>query len=391
MKHSPDQIDTSFFDPWVVGLIQECGFKKWTEIQELVLPELCRSSTRLKSDDMIVAPTGSGKTLAYTLPILQDLNREKYGVHTLILVPTVELVTQVADQVALFGQPIDCRIVKLSGGNARHNQVKDLKQNPNVVIGTIGRTLDLLHEPEVRNRFKKLKYLVLDEADELVSHSNIDSMKQIINILPSAQRRKLILCSATIDTSVVEFQNEFGRSGKLSKHCSGLLNSEQAENDHMHKHADINKDQLALCLSKTLTHYFIICRRELRLAHVIYLLEQQDEFRGCKVDDPLQFERDRGVVIDEQGKRTLNSKLVKDRNVAQGIIFVDRSSDATYLKHALEELKFPAVELHGDMLAEERRSAMLDFKRQKALILVATDVASRGLDVPSVKWVINYG
>ena len=142
--------------------MQNLGLKKPTPIQENCIPAI------LKGDNCVgCAKTGSGKTLSFALPILQTLSDDPYGIYALVLTPTRELAFQIADQFRVVGKPISLRDVVVVGGRDIVLQGQELSKRPHIVIATPGRLADHLESCDTFT-LKKIKYLVLDEADRLL-------------------------------------------------------------------------------------------------------------------------------------------------------------------------------------------------------------------------------
>lgn len=161
-----------------------------TPIQINCIPEI------LKGKDCIgAAKTGSGKTLAFALPILQQLCEDPYGIYALILTPTRELAFQIADQFAVIGKPINLRHTVIVGGMDMVAQGLALEKRPHIVVSTPGRLADHLQSCNTFS-LSKIKFLVLDEADRLLSGQFDEQIKTIFNVLP--KKKQNLFFSATI-------------------------------------------------------------------------------------------------------------------------------------------------------------------------------------------------
>lgn len=180
------------------------GIKKPTPVQANCIPAI------LDGKDCIgAAKTGSGKTLAFALPILQTLSDDPYGIYALILTPTRELAYQIADQFMVLGKPMNLRTCVIVGGMDIIEQGKQLSRKPHVVISTPGRLADHI---ESCNTFSlaKIKYLVLDEADRLLSGSFDEQIKTIFKVLP--KKKQSLFFSATITDTIQKLQDMTGNS-----------------------------------------------------------------------------------------------------------------------------------------------------------------------------------
>jgi ATP-dependent RNA helicase DDX49/DBP8 len=302
-----------------------------TPIQSLCIPPI------LRGDDVIgIAATGSGKTAAFALPILQDLHRDPRGVFALVLSPTRELALQIADQFRALGAP-DTSCVAAVGGLNILEQASLLERRPHVVVATPGRIQDLLaSNPTIKRAFAGLKYLVLDEADRLLEASFGESLAAILGCLPAG--RRTLLFTATVSPQL--------RAIAKRKNVP-LLNAEAA--------ADATDALSAVQLSPGLDQRYVHIPQLVKEAYLSWLLES--------------FFPDRPVIV-----------------------FTPTVDTAQVLTFTFQKLGVPGgcVGLHGGMHQGARLAALSKFRLGTARVLFATDVAARGLDIPSVELVVNY-
>lgn len=282
----------------------------------------------LKGRDVIgLAETGSGKTLAFALPVLHSLLANPKPYHTLILAPTRELCLQIQEHFNAIGGAFNLKTIVIIGGLDLMSQATALvNQKPHIIIATPGR---ILHHLENTKGFSlsKASYLVLDEADKLLNLNFEESLDKILECLP--KKRNTLLFSATMTNKVNKLQR------------ASLVNPVKVE-------ASSRKHQTV----KTLTQNYLFIPEKYKESYLIYLA---NEFAHQSL-----------------------------------IIFVVTCKSAMKLTLLLRNLGFEAVPIHGQMNQTKRINALTKFKSQEKNILVATDVASRGLDMPSVDLVINY-
>jgi ATP-dependent RNA helicase DeaD len=178
--------------PELLQTVAELGYVEPTPIQAEAIPHL------LNGQDVIgQARTGTGKTAAFTLPMLQNMDGD--GLQTLILTPTRELAIQVADAVYRYGHKLGVRVLPIYGQQSYTRQMKRLEKGVHVVVGTPGRTLDLIQKGALD--LSSVRYLVLDEADEMLKMGFIEDVEAILNAT-EADLRQTTLFSATFSDSI---------------------------------------------------------------------------------------------------------------------------------------------------------------------------------------------
>jgi len=291
----------------------------------------------LKGQDCVgCAKTGSGKTLAFALPILHTLSDDPYGIYALILTPTRELAYQIADNFRVIGKPIGLRDVVVVGGRDMVLQGRDLATRPHIVIATPGRLADHLESCKTFS-LKKIKYLVLDEADRLLEESGgfAGQLKTIFDNLPS--KKQTLLFSATITESMEELRTKINMNDQVFK----WEQNEQVDD------------------MKTVEN--------LKQSYVLTPVGARDAYL---------------VMIVKNFVEKLPLGLI--------VIFAKTCKSVQLLSMTLTKSGFPAEALHSGRLQKERMAALSTFRSCQVKILVATDVASRGLDIPQVQLVINH-
>lgn len=298
------------------------------------------------------AQTGSGKTAAFLLPILQRLSEDPFGIFALILTPTRELACQISQQVQAFGASLPVRQCTVIGGVDMTAQSNQLDRLPHVVVATPGRLADLLkgsRPPRLRN----VRFLVLDEADRLFDRSFAPDLHVILTSLPDSSRRQTLLFSATMDKNMAQMQ---ALGGEDLYKWKATRNSVVVE---------------------TLDQRYLFMPEQVRPAYLYKLMDKLGPLQDD--EDP---EDESNQTFDENGAFVPRMRSV--------IIFVQRCSDCQLVYETLLNLKFQAVALHSRLSQRRRLAALGKFKDSRCRILVATDVASRGLDIPDVDMVVNY-
>ena len=295
--------------------IEVAGFVEPSPIQELAIPVI------LDGKDVVgQAHTGTGKTAAFGLPILNKLELDG-SVEAVIIVPTRELATQVSDEIFRFGKFLGINTATVYGGSSYSRQLKHI-QKASVIVATPGRFLDLLRGGKIDIA---PKYVVLDEADEMLDMGFLDDIKEIFTFMPSD--RQTLLFSATMPKAIKDLASRI------------LQNPE---------FITITKNEVT---NSKITQSF-------------YVVEEA--------------ERDEALV-----------RLLDYKDPHKAIVFCRMKSEVDRVTTMLISLGYTAKGLHGDMEQRQREETIRAFKKDLE-ILVATDVAARGLDVSDVSHVFNY-
>ncbi|KAG4306311.1 hypothetical protein PORY_000299 [Pneumocystis oryctolagi] len=317
---------------WIIETLEKISIKKPTAIQTACIGPILQGKNCIGS-----AETGSGKTMAFALPIIQILSQDPYGVFALILTPTRELALQISDQLAILGASIDLKQITVIGGVDMMTQALMLIKRPHIVIATPGRLADHIrsNKHETINVFKRVRFLVLDEADRLLSSSFSQDMQECISILPEANNRQTLLFTATITDAIKQLQTQSSKSGKKPLFVYNIVTS-----------------NLAIPLSLVQTYIFVP-------SHVkeAYLY------------------------------RIFSTQEYKKKST---IVFANRTRTAELLFRTFRILELDVTVLHSEMPQKRRTRSLERFKTEANKILIATDIASRGLDIPFVELVINY-
>lgn len=300
-----------------------------TSIQAQSIPAILKGKNVLG-----IAQTGSGKTAAFALPILHKLSADPYGVFALVLTPTRELAFQIADQISSFGITLKTRVAVVTGGQSMQEQEAELAQKPHFVVATPGRLLWIFKNTDIR--FRKIKFLVLDEADRLLDDAALGlEVDEILSFLPEPDTRQTLFFSATSSPALQTIAQE-----------GGFV---------------IASPTVSHSLNETLDEYYWLAPQSVKDAYLVALLRA-----FLKLDD---------------GERAI------DRTV---IVFVATCRVAQQLYYTLRNLEIDATPLHSLLKQTQRMASLGKFRSMRTRILICTDVASRGLDIPSVSLVVNY-
>jgi ATP-dependent RNA helicase DeaD len=297
------------------------GYEKPTVIQEKAIPQIISSTDDLKA----FAQTGTGKTAAFSLPILELLDDKNGNVQAIILSPTRELAVQIGNNIKDFCKFLpDVKVTTVYGGSSMEDQIRSLKRGSQIVVGTPGRTVDLIKRRALK--LGNVQWLVLDEADEMLNMGFKDELDKVLEATP--ETKQTLLFSATFPreveaiarnymTNPVEITSGEKNSGSENVSHEFYSVTERTRYPALKRIADLNPDIYAIIFCRT--------RRE-------------------------------------------------TQEVADNLIRDGYSADS----------------LHGDLSQGQRDSVMGKFRKKTIKILVATDVAARGLDVTELTHVLNH-
>lgn len=307
--------------PALMQAVDELGYESPTPIQERAIPALMSGR-----DVLGQAQTGTGKTAAFALPMLHglDIDGERTHVQGLVVAPTRELAMQVAQAIYEYGRHRGVRVLAVYGGQSYTHQISRLQRGVDIVIGTPGRMLDLIHRGVLD--LSGVRYLVLDEADEMLSMGFIEDIEAILSETPST--RQTALFSATLPEPIRQLADRY-------------MSAPEA--------ITINPQRLTV--AETEQRYY---------------------------------------VVNEEDKLAALTRLLEMEAMTSVLIFTRTKVRAAELAEALFARGIQAEALHGDLSQPARETVMNRFRRGQITVLVATDVAARGLDIEGVSHVINY-
>jgi superfamily II DNA/RNA helicase len=303
----------------ICSVLLELGYETPTEIQQKAIPEL------LSGRDILArSETGSGKTFAFGLPIIQMASKSVQTIEALVVCPTRELCVQVADEIKKVASKVNIRTCAVFGGSNIDRQIDALKRNPNIVVGTPGRIIDLLKRNKIK--LENIKTLVLDEADEMLDMGFRPDIEKIIEHTNSD--RQTVLFSATIPQEIKDIVDKYQKNSIT---------------------IEIGTENKAL--DKITQSY---------------------------------------LFVDQKHKQEVVKELFMTDVFGKTILFVNTKRYAEELESSLNKSGIESKAIHGDLRQSERKRVLQGFKDGKFDILIATDVAARGLDIKEIKYVVNY-
>ena len=307
------------------------GYDTPTPVQHEAIPAVLRGR-----DVWARARTGSGKTAAFILPILHALSanpgRAPRQVRALVLVPTRELAAQISEAIGRYGRylPRPLKTCLAVGGVSANPQMMALRGGADLVVATPGRALDLVKQNALR--LSSVETLVLDEADRLLSLGFADELTSLLELLPT--RRQNLLFSATFPQAV-----------------------------------------------QTLAA---------RLLHEPTRIDVETSAPPAGAPEALGAIEQRAIAVDTDKRTLLLRRLLETHAWSHVLVFVASRHGADHLALKLNRAGIPASALHGELSQGARTQALADFKAQRVKVLVATDVAARGLDIVQLPAVVNY-
>lgn len=301
--------------------LTDLGYEKPTVIQEKAIPQIISSTDDLKA----FAQTGTGKTAAFSLPILELLDDNSGNVQAIILSPTRELAVQIGNNIKEFCKYLpNVKVTTVYGGSSMEDQIRSLKRGSQIVVGTPGRTVDLIKRRALK--LGNVKWLVLDEADEMLNMGFKDELDKVLEATPDT--KQTLLFSATFPREV-----------------------EAIARNYMTKPVEITSGEKNAG-SENVSHEF-------------YSVTERTRYPALK------------RIAD------LNPDIY-------AIIFCRTRRETQEVADNLIRDGYSADSLHGDLSQGQRDSVMGKFRKRTIKILVATDVAARGLDVTELTHVLNH-
>ncbi|MBB4826876.1 ATP-dependent RNA helicase DeaD [Sporosarcina luteola] len=299
--------------------LQRMGFEEATPIQEGTI------TFGMEGRDVIgQAQTGTGKTAAFGIPIIEKIDMNDPSVQALIIAPTRELAIQVSEEIYKVGYGKRARVLTVYGGQEIGRQIRALRNNPQIVVGTPGRILDHINRRTLK--LNKVQTLVLDEADEMLNMGFIEDINTILENVPS--ERQTLLFSATMPGPIRKIAETFMKDPEVVKIKSKEMTVENIE------------------------QFF--------------------------------------VKSQESEKFDILTRLLNVHQPELAIVFGRTKRRVDELSHALSIRGYLAEGIHGDLTQAKRMSVLRQFKENKIDVLVATDVAARGLDISGVTHVYNF-
>lgn len=305
----------------IMESLDNLGFVEPSPIQAKAIPFILKE----KKDLIALAQTGTGKTAAFSLPILNQIQKDERGLQAIILCPTRELCLQISEDIkklANFSKNITT--IAVYGGERMDFQIRALRNGVNIVVGTPGRTHDLIRRKVLK--LQNIKWLVLDEADEMLNMGFKEDLDAILGQTP--ENRQTLLFSATMSKSVFSITNRY------------MNNAHEISAGEKNIGAD-------------------------KVSHEYYTVRAGDRFEALK-------------------------RILDSLPEVYGIVFCRTRRETQEIADKLNRANYEADALHGDISQNIRTKIMGKFKRKDIRLLIATDVAARGIDVSNLTHVINY-
>lgn len=319
--------------PRLLAAITKIGYTKPTVIQQEVIPYLMSEE---KKDLVALAQTGSGKTAAFGVPLAQKLDPANDQVQALILSPTRELAAQIQETLNPLIESVGLRSMTVYGGTSYNDQRAKIRYKPQVIIATPGRLVDLLNQKAFS--LSNLRVLVLDEADRMLSMGFEEDLQFILDCTHAKNEDtkgggraacQTWLFSATMGPGIKRILNRYLTSPKIIEQVTGNAG-----------------------VSSTLEHQYLAVKSGFRSQALMQILKTLEDFYG--------------------------------------IIFCQTKKDVSDVEAMLLQNKISCMSLHGDKVQKDRERVLKLLKEEKFSVLIATDVAARGLDVKNLKHVVHY-
>lgn len=308
-------------DQKIVDSITKMGYDKPTPIQSLVIPHVLQN----EGDIVALAQTGTGKTAAFGLPLIQKLDPRARQTQALVLSPTRELCVQIAENLHNYlPKGEQYHVVAVYGGTSIMGQIREIKRGADIVVATPGRLMDLIERKAIN--ISEIKYIVLDEADEMLNMGFRDDIEHILSFTP--EEKFVWLFSATFSSDIRKIANKYMKS----------------------------PTELAASLPNTVNE---------NIEHQFMVVEERHRFEALK-------------------------RIVDSTPELFGLVFCRTKSDTQEVAERMMKEGYVADSLHGDLSQQQRDRVMAKFRNRTLNLLVATDVAARGIDVDDITHVIHY-
>ena len=306
--------------PEMLKAVADMGYEEASAIQSETIPLL------LQGHDIIgQAQTGTGKTAAFAIPIIENLDSEMQEIQAIVMCPTRELVIQVTDGFRkLMKYKENFYVVPVYGGQEIDRQFKALKKNPQIIVGTPGRTIDHIKRGTIK--LDHIRFVVLDEADEMLDMGFREDIEMILEQTP--KNRQTVMFSATMPDSIAKLMRKHQKNPSRIDVTHEKINTPKIEQ-----------------------HYY---------------------------------------ELQEHAKSEALARLIDMYNIKLALVFCNTRNRVDELVEILKSRGYFAEGLHGDMNQKQRDKVMGNFRNGSVEILVATDVAGRGIDVQDIEAVFNY-
>ena len=304
----------------MLNCLHKKGFEEPTPIQARTIPFLLAN----EKDLIGKAQTGTGKTAAFGIPIIENIVPNSKKVQAIILAPTRELAIQVTEELSSFAEEQKTRVIAVYGGQPIERQISRLQRGVDIVVGTPGRVIDHLQRRTLD--LSHVKYVVLDEADEMLNMGFVDDIESILKAAP--KERRTVLFSATMPSHIERLAKNYMMDYELISVLS----------------EKVNRDNIQ---------------------QVYFEVSQQDKFESL-------------------------FRIIDVEESFYGMVFCRTKVDADEIAHKLANRGCRAEAIHGDLSQGQREKVLQKFRARQVTALVATDVAARGIDIGDLTHVINY-
>jgi len=308
----------------ILEALESKGYTSPTPIQAQAIPHL------LEGKDLLgIAQTGTGKTAAFALPILHNLAKTRCKINpksmrVLILTPTRELASQIADNIKIYGKALGFKHIVIFGGVGENPQITAMSKGLEIVIATPGRLLDLTEQGYIK--YDQLEVFVLDEADRMLDMGFINDIRRIIKLLP--EKRQTLLFSATMPHDIANLANSILR--------------EPVRVEVTPQSTTVEKIEQRVCF------------------------------------------------VEKTNKPMLLKHILETEDVKAALVFCRMKHGANKVEEYLQKNGIKAAAIHGNKTQGARERALKSFRDGEVRVLVATDIAARGIDIPLVSHVINF-
>ena len=347
-----DSFDDMKLEKWIKKVIAYLSYKNPTIVQKYIIPQILNDKSVIA-----VSKTGTGKTASFCLPILSELSKDPYGLYSIILEPTRELVIQVEEKLKLFSTGFNLRMCSIIGGEDYTTQLKELDKIPHIIIATPGRLVTFLENNYIK-LVQNLKYFVMDEFDQLLNDTIRPDIEKITKFLP--EDRKTLFFSATIVQTINDLKKYLGKNdtGELyyynnnedindEKEIKEIKDDEQKDNNNSIPMKIKNK------INEDVDLKYILVPQKLKEHYLLYLLRNKYKETNC-------------------------------------LIFVNHVKQCDFLYNLCKLFELKVSHLHSKMTQRNRREDLQKFKGSISRFLISTDLASRGLDIKQCDLVINF-
>ncbi|KAI5171689.1 ATP-dependent RNA helicase DDX49/DBP8 [Nematocida sp. LUAm3] len=348
-------------------LLKRIGYVEKTPIQEKMLP--CAFTKDVKG----LSETGTGKTACFVVPIIEELCDDPYGVYALILAPTRELCIQIKEQVDLIGNYFGIKSCTIHGGIEIHRQSSVFLKRPHVVIATPGRLAALLKSNETAACFRRVKRVVLDEADILLNGSQASPVYEILKKMPSSFSLSMFSATDIVPRVFIAVDNIDTPS---ENHTENAQIEESSENVPNASYAEAPADSHKMLSCPEIWNWI-----EARDSTIIDVRKEAVPRQITQQYSKIHYEAKAAHLF------TLLTEEYKDKRV---IVFINRSEECAVLADVFQELGVNADSLSRCMDYKTRYISFMKFRQGETQVLFTTDIASRGIDIKNISLVINY-